>query len=323
MKSSAKSKLTGFIKSNTAGVAFVAIVIVASIIYPKFMTYKNIYNVLLQQSIIGVIAVGVTFTILVKGIDLSVSSITVLAAILAATSDMNGAPLIVSILIPLAAGLACGLLNGFLISRLDIPAFIATLATMLSIKGLAFLIHTTSPTDMLKQSPEFTSFADASLIGLPAFCVVFIVVCLVCAVFLRFSSVGRRVYAVGGNADAANMMGLGVRNIRLLAFAISGFLSGLAGMMLASRIGLPQASATSGWEMNAIAAVVLGGTLLTGGVGKISGTFFGVMIVGIISNIINLQGNLMSWIASIVTGIVLLCVMIFQALAVRNNRQLI
>lgn len=318
-----QNKVLGFpkklFKSQPTLLAFVIVVAVASIFYKPFTTYKNICNILMQISYTGIMAVGMTFVIISGGIDLSVSSTVVISAILASRASIMGYPLAVSLILPLLAGLLVGLINGTLVSRMNIPPFIATLATMLAVRGVAFLITLQSVDVIIKQDGDFRNIATINVLGLPLFSVVFLIIVVAGGLVLRYCRIGRWVYAVGGNEEAARMMGLKVKQVKFFVYGLCGTLSGVAGLLLASRTGLPQADACQGWEMDTIAAVVLGGTMLSGGQGKMSGTLFGALILGIVSNIINLEPRLSTYLGNVVTGLILLIVVIIQSITSRSR----
>jgi len=301
--------LKKFMKSQSSLVGFVVLVIIASFLHDKFFTVLNLTNMLRQASMIGLVAIGMTFVILTGGIDLSVGATVALTAMVATLSAEM--PIIIILIVPLAAGALIGLLNGVMISRLNVQAFIATLSVMLLARGLAFVISDAESVkgvfpDVMKQG------ARANFLGIPLYGIVFAVVVLIAMLVLGYTGFGKKVYAVGGNEEAAKMMGIKTKTITTLVYVICGMLSGFAGLLISLRMGSALAYTAQGWELTAIASVVIGGTLLTGGVGKVSGTFFGVMILQIIANSINLQGTLEYWYVWFVTGILLLIVILFQ-----------
>jgi ribose transport system permease protein len=298
-------------------VALVALVAAASVAYDKFLLPLNLSNILRQVSMIGLVSIGMTFAILTGGIDLSVGSIAALAAVIAA--NFSDRILLVPLLLPLVVGAAAGCLNGLIITRMRLPPFIVTLAMMLGVRGVAFIVSKGEPVRAQRLSQAFTQIARGSVLGFPNFALIFIAVLLLAIGILRYTRFGRSVYAVGGNEEAARMMGLKVDQVKIGVYLLSGLLSGAAGMLLASRLGSGQPYAASGWELTAIAGVVIGGTLLSGGVGHVLGTFYGVLILGIIANAINLQGTLPYWYANLVTAILLLVVILIQARVYRRD----
>jgi ribose transport system permease protein len=306
-----------FLRSQGALVALVVLVIAVSISYDKFLIPLNLSNILRQVSMIGLASIGMTLVILTGGIDLSVGSIAALAAVVAA--NYSDRIVLIPALFPLAIGTAVGCLNGLIITKMRLQPFIVTLATMLGTRGVAFIVSKGEPVRTQRLSESFTQIARGSVLGFPNFAIIFIATLIVSMVLLKYTSFGRRIYAVGGNEEAARMMGLNVDKVKIGVYCISGLLSGAAGMLLASRLGSGQPYAASGWELTSIAAVVIGGTLLSGGIGKVIGTFYGVLILGIIANAINLQGTLPYWYANLVTGILLLIVILIQSRMYRHG----
>lgn len=301
--------IKNFLKSQSSLIALVVLIIVASFIHDKFLTALNLTNMLRQASMIGLVSVGITFVILTGGIDLSVGAIVALSAMV--TTLAAGMPIIVILLVPIAVGAIIGLINGIMVARLKVQAFISTLSMMLFARGLAFVISDGKSVKgvfpaVIKQA------ARADIIGIPIYGLIFAVIVIIAMVVLNYTSLGKKVYAVGGNEEAAKMMGIKTESITTLVYIISGILSGLAGLLISLRMGSALAYTAQGWELTAIASVVIGGTLLTGGIGKISGTFYGVMILQVIANSINLQGTLEYWYVWFITGILLLAIILFQ-----------
>lgn len=305
------NKAKNFLSSHGAFVALLLIIVVASLAYSNFMTYTNISNVFRQISAKGIVAIGMTFVILTQGIDLSVGSSVALSGILAASFSGNHPVLMIAV--PLLAGILVGLINGFCIAKLKIAPFIVTLSLMMAVRGVVYIISDEHTMPYGKAGDELSRFVNSDVWGIPVL-TIFFLICLFAAIAVGSrTKFGRNIYAVGGNADAANLMGIPVDRVKLAAYIISGFCSSLGGLLLSARLGSGQPYVASAWEMDAIAAVAIGGTSLAGGVGKFSGTFAGVLIVGLVSNIINLQGTLSSWWQNIITGAILLAVVVIQS----------
>ena len=300
-----------FLQTQGALLALIILGVIASFAFDVFLTPLNLSNIFRQVSMIGLVSIGMTFVILTGGIDLSVGSIAAVAAVVAA--NFSDQFVLIPVFIPILIGAVIGFTNGFVITNLKIPPFIATLAMMLGARGIAFIISKGETVRAQHLSESFTQIARGYILGIPNFGIIFILFLLIAMVVLKYTSFGRRIYAIGGNEEAARMMGLNVDTEKKIVYTISGSFSAMAGMLLASRLGSGQPYAAAGWELNAIAAVVIGGTLLTGGVGKVEGTFYGVLILGIISNVINLQGTLPYWYANLVTAILLLIVILLQS----------
>jgi ribose/xylose/arabinose/galactoside ABC-type transport system permease subunit len=252
-----------------------------------------------------------TFVILTGGIDLSVGSMVALAGVLAA--NLSGKGMLLAILIPILATSLLGWINGLVITKMKIVPFVATLAMMMGIRGIAYISTGETSVRVDKLSTGFTELARGFIFGIPIPALILVFAVIIASIVLKYSSFGRHVLAVGGNEEASKMMGLNVGKIKTMTYVISGGLSGFAGVILASRLGAGQPVAGEGWEMTAIASVVLGGTLLSGGVGRFSGTFFGALIIGIITNMFNMQGNINTWWQNVLMGSLLLVVVVIQS----------
>ncbi|GAB1583758.1 ABC transporter permease [Phyllobacterium phragmitis] len=278
-------------------IAFLLLALVLSVSNEYFLTAGNISNVLLQTSINGILAIGMTFVILTRGIDLSVGSVVALAGIVSAsfattssTAGVPGAPYSAFIALPigLLVGIACGSIVGIIVSRFAVPAFVATLGMLSAARGMTLLYGGGRPVPAL--TPEFRWIGTGNILGIPMPVVLLAIVFLVSWWVLNRTRFGRYIYAAGGNPHAAVTSGINVSRLRLLVYIISGGLAGLAGMLLSARTGsaLPQAGIS--YELDAIAAVVIGGTSLSGGVGRITGTLVGALIIGVMNNGLDLMG---------------------------------
>ena len=296
---------------NGALISLLILFLAATILYKNFLHTRNITNVLRQVSMLGLVSFGMTFVILIGGIDLSVGSIVGLSAVMTAYFTRFG--ILPAVLVPIAVGLVIGLLNGVLITYARIVPFIGTLVMMIALRGFIYIFTdmTTIPVD--KAHDYFKVLGRGYFLKLPIPAWIMIATVLIFSYILKFTSFGRAVYALGGNEEAAEMMGLKVNKIKISCYVINGGMAAFAGCILASRLGAGQFVAGTGWELDSIAAVVVGGTLLTGGQGKIVNTLIGVLIFGIITNIINLNGSINSWWQVIITGLLLLFVVILQS----------
>lgn len=267
---------------------FVALCVILTFASPYFLTWRNWGDILRQTSINGILAVGMTYVILTRGIDLSVGSI------LAFTGIVSGLVVAAGHGLPLAlgAGLLCGTVlgafNGLAVAQLNVPPFVATLGMLSVARGLTYIVNDGSPVTDL--SDAYLALGNGSLgpISMPV--LIFAVVALVFWLILRYTTYGRYIYAVGGNERSAKTSGIGVRKVTFSVYVVSGALSGLAGMILSARTtsSLPQAGMS--YELDAIAAVVIGGTSLSGGQGSMVGTLFGALLIGVINNGLNLLG---------------------------------
>ena len=285
-------------------VAFIVLCLGLSLLNEYFLTSGNITNVLRQASINGILAIGLTFVILTGGIDLSVGSLLALCGILGAsavTGANPGSPA-VAVAIGVGAGLGLGMVNGVLVAHLRVPAFVATLGMLSVARGLTFISNNGMPVPNL--SPAFRQLGQGFVAGVPVPVILFALSVLLAWVALRFTIYGRYVYAVGGNERSARTSGINTRRIVFSVYAISGALAGLAGLVLAARTtsALPQAGVS--YELDAIAAVVIGGTSLTGGVGSPVGTLFGALIIAVISNGLDLMG-VSSYYQQVIKGVII------------------
>lgn len=302
-----KSKL----KNNSAMVIMIMMLILGTVLYSNFMSLMNITNVLRQVSFTGIIAAGMTFVILTGGIDLSVGSVFAFASVL--SSFLQGMPVPVIAFIIIAAGAAMGTINGSIVAYLNIAPFIVTLATMMGYRGICYLLTDGGVTRNISNE-AFSVLGRgyiAELIPLP---VVFLaIVIAVASVILKYTAYGRSVYAVGGNEEAAKMMAVNLKQIKMLVYTISGICSAIGGMLMAARMSSGEPVAGQGYEMTAISAVVLGGTLLSGGKGSMKGTVFGVIVLGLINNMMNMQGNMSVQMQNVIMGVLLLLIVIMQS----------
>lgn len=277
--------------------ALLLLCFVLALISENFLTTRNILNVLRQTSINGILAIGMTFVILTRGIDLSVGSVAALAGVVAAslaTTSSTGMvaggpyPALLAILVGLAAGMACGSVSGAIVARFGVPAFVVTLGMLSAARGLTLIYSGGRPIPNL--TDEFRWIGTGSVWGIPVPIFLLLGTFAVAHFVLTQTRFGRHVYAVGGNPHAAKVSGLPVRKIRFSVYVIAGGLAGLAGMVLAARTGsgLPQAGIA--YELDAIAAVVIGGTSLAGGVGRVTGTMIGALLIGVMNNGLDLLG---------------------------------
>lgn len=288
-------------------VAFLVLCIFLSV-FPKtsgsFFTRQNIFNVLRQISTNLFLACGMTMVIILGGIDLSVGSIIALSGCISAGCVARyNLPLPIALLMGLLVGLLVGMFNGVVISKTTIPAFIVTLATMNIAKGLAYVYTGGSPVRVVTKEWQFLG---AGYIGIfPTPVVILVIVLIITAIIMNKTKMGRHMYAVGGNQQAAEFSGIKVEKVKFFVHAFSGLMAGLAGIVLASRMYSGQPTAGDGAEMDAIAAVVVGGTSMAGGSGKIGGTIIGGLIIGVLNNGLNLL-NVNSFWQYVVKGVVIL-----------------
>lgn len=285
-------------------IAFLAICITLTFISPQFLTLSNWSIIFTQVSINALLAFGVTFVIITGGIDLSIGSIVAVAGVVAAMLARNDTfPVIVPIFGGLLTGLLFGALNGFLVTKSKIAPFIVTLGIMTIGRGLALIISKGRPISNLSDTFNFIGGGD--ILGIPFPIVVLFIVFAICSIILQKTIFGRYVYAVGGNEQAAWASGINVNQIKLAVYALCGLLSGLAGIVLTSRITTGQPNAGAGFELDAIAAAVIGGTSTSGGIGTIKGTLFGVILIGVLNNGLDLL-NVSSYYQQVVMGVIII-----------------
>lgn len=286
-------------------IGLLVIVTIITILNPSFLSLANILNVLRQVSINALIAFGMTFVILTGGIDLSVGSMLALSGAVTATLMASGVDPILSILIGLLVGVILGAINGFIISKGKVAPFIATLATMTIYRGLTLMFTDGRPVSGLGESAFFELMGRGYFFGIPVPAITMMFSFLVLYLILKKTTFGRRVYAVGGNEEASILSGIKADRIKIYVYSLTGFLSALAGIILTSRLNSAQPTAGAMYELDAIAAVVLGGTSLTGGRGWIVGTLIGALIIGVLNNGLNLLG-VSSFFQQVVKGSVIL-----------------
>lgn len=293
-----------FFGKFAAFAALILLVIIFSIICPPFRTLNNLLTVALQTSIISFIGIGVTFVIITAGIDLGIGSVIALTGVVTGLAMNAGCPSLVAILLGMLAGIICGLFNGFVISNMKLPPFIATLGTMMIARGVALYITNAAP---ITVSEPFFDLLGGTIPGtnFPVPVIIMILVALIFGFVLTKTRLGRYAYAIGSNEEAARLSGLNINRTKYMLYAISGLLAAVAGIVLASRLSTAQATAGNAYELDAIASAVIGGTSLNGGIGTIMGTMIGAFIIGVLRNGLNMLG-VSNFIQQIVIGGVLI-----------------
>ena len=283
------------------------LIVVVSLLNPTFLSPKNLMNILRQTSVNAVIAAGMTFVILIGGIDLSVGSILGISGAVCASILVSGRGVAMAVIAALLVGAVVGFLNGFVISKGKLQPFIATLATMTVLKGLTLVYTNGNPITLGSNdlAMKFGKIGGGTIFGIPTPAVIMIVVFMVCYYILHNTKMGRYTYALGSNEEATKLSGLNTDKIKIWVYTISGLLSAVAGIIITSRLYSAQPTAGSGYELDAIAAVVLGGTSLNGGKGKITGTIIGALIIGVLSNALNIL-DVSSYYQTMVKGAVIL-----------------
>jgi ribose transport system permease protein len=303
------------IASQGVLIALAALILFGWLRYDHFLGLFNISTVLRYNSMFALVALGMCFVIMTGGIDLSVGGTAALGSVVSALFSPYGT--IAGTLGGVGAGLCVGILSGFIIVRLRILPFITTLAAMLAAYGVALLLAKDESVSVSYDS-GFTNLGQNDFFNVPIPAIIAVVAYVVGWVVLNYTSAGRTVLAIGGNEDASRLMGLPVDRVKFYVYVVSGGLAGLAGVILASQFGAGQPIEGVGWELFAIASVVVGGTLLTGGVGSVGATLAGVLLLGLIFNVLNFENGL-GWISlsaywqSVIRGIFLLFVVILQS----------
>ncbi|MFF0712611.1 ABC transporter permease [Streptomyces bauhiniae] len=312
-------RVAALAQRHGALVALVILAAVASLSFDSFATGDNLGNIAISSSFLATVALGMTFVIVSGGIDLSVGSVFVLGGVLAAWGSQYGT--VVALLLPLAVCAAIGFVNGLLVARTGLAPFIVTLASMLAARGLMLAI-TDEGADTFLVDPDsvFASLGQGKLLGIGTPVWITAVLFVGGAVLLRSTRFGQRVYAVGGNEQAAALMGAPVARTKISVYTLSGLLAGLAGALNAAYLASGVTILGYGMELDAIAAVVIGGTLLTGGLGYVSGSLVGVLLLKVIQNVINQIGSLDSAYQQVVSGAFLVLVVVAQTWLARRRR---
>ena len=297
-----------YLKDNLGILCALAVMILFLYIYPTthstFLTKTNIFNVLRQNAPNLLLSCGMTMVIILGGIDLSVGSIIAMSGCFAAGAVVwGGMPEIVGLTLGVLSGLMFGLFNGAVIAWTNIPPFIVTLASMNLAKGIAYVFSGGKPIRCMTDAWKF--LGAGYVLGIPTPVWTMFIVFFLCVLFLNRTRIGRHIYAVGGNSTAAKFSGISTAKVKFTVFAISGTLAGLAGVTIASRLYSGTCTSGNAAEMDAIAAVVIGGTSMSGGSGKLGGTLIGALIIGILNNGLNLMGVNSDW-QYIIKGIVIL-----------------
>jgi len=321
-----------FAAQYAAPIFLLLLILTFSILQPNFLHPLNVMNVLRQVSISGLIAIGMTFVILTAGIDLSVGSLVALCGLVAgyvakggledrfavgAAADA-GNPVILAVLAAIAVGMAGGALQGLAITRLKVPPFVVTLGGLSAFRGAALLFSGGGPISGF--SPDYTWWGQGRVMDVPVPVIIFVAAAVLAHVVLRHTRFGLHVYAVGGNAPAARLNGIDTRRVTFLVYVIVGFACGVASFLLSARLNSAEAVAGLGLELDVIAAVVIGGTSLFGGIGSILGTVAGALLIGVLRNGLILL-NVSSFVQQIIIGVILVAAVAFDQYAAGRRRR--
>lgn len=320
---STRARLLEGVRSYGIYIVFAAIFIGMLLIKPQFRTEGNLINLLRQNAVIGIMACAMTFAIILGGLDLSVGAIAGASSVMAAwviIELVGDGPsrwyyIAAGIAAGLLLGLAVGLVNGFLIANLGVNPFVSTLGTMTIVRGLVYVW--TNATPLFGVPFSFTKVGLGTSFGIPNPFWIFLAVAVVLTILLSRARFGHYVYAIGGNEVAAAFMGINVNRIKLLVFAITGVCSAIAGIILVGQTATGQPQGALGYELTAIAAVIVGGASLSGGNGRMSGTIVGVFLLGVVSNALNLFGVSPFW-QPVATGVILVLAVAIDGLAARS-----
>lgn len=298
-------------------VALVALIVFFFAMRPDvFLTFVNVKNILFQVSILAIIAGAQTLVMVVGDFDLSVGATSSLAGAVAASLMLTGVPIWTAILVALVVGLLVGLVNGVLIAYVNLSAFVATLATMTSVVGLAYLV--TKGTTLFSLPPEFNGLGQGRLFEIPMPVYIAVVISAILWVVLRFTTIGRGWHAVGGNVEVSRLSGVNVRRARMLAFTFAGLISAVGGILLAARLGSASAVQGSDNMMFSVAAVFLGMTVIKSGRANLVGTMVGVAIIGVMSNGLNILG-VNAYVQQVVTGLIIIAAVTLSSLRTRGR----
>ncbi|GAA0097009.1 ribose ABC transporter permease [Clostridium perfringens] len=305
-----KANVKANISKYKSLIGLVLLCIVITIVTPNFLSVSNITNVFTQVSVNAIIAIGMTFVILTGGIDLSVGSTLAISGAVGASIVKSTGNVFLAIIVAAVIGIAVGLINGLLVSKGKLQAFIVTLATMTIFRGATLVFTDGTPISKLPEA--FVKIGNGKLGFMPIPVIITIIIAIIAVYALSQTRFGRYLYALGGNEDASRLSGINTDKIKTLVYVVSGFASAIAGVIITSRIGSASPNAGTGFELDAIAAVVIGGTSLAGGEGTITGT-----LIGVLNNGLNLM-NVSPFYQSIVKGLVILIAVLLDKKSRKN-----
>ncbi len=309
------------LKSQIIGIVMILLVmcVILTVSTEQFLVEDNIFSVLRQISFIAIIAIGECLVIITGGIDLSVGSIFAMSSVVATMSMVQwGVSVFVGVVIGLVVGALFGLANGLFITKLRLPPFIATLGTLSIARGLAYGVTGGYPISSLPQAFKFIGQGYIGPVPFPVVLLVFLGV--IFTIFLRKTVLGRRIYAIGGNEETARVSGIKVKNVKLIVYVLSGVMASISGMATAGRLGVAQSTAGQGYELDAIAAVIIGGASVTGGIGTVFGAIIGAAIMGVLKNGLVLLSVSAYWQQAIIGCVIILAVSMDQLRFIRKRK---
>ncbi len=309
------------IKSQIIGIVIILLVMCLALMISteQFLVEDNIFSVLRQISFIAILAIGECLVIITGGIDLSVGSVFAMSSVVGAMSMAQwGVSVFMGIIIGLVVGAVFGLANGLFITKLRLPPFIATLGTLSIARGLAYGVTGGYPISSLP--PAFKYIGQGYIGPVPFPVVLLVFFAIVFTIFLKKTVLGRRIYAIGGNEESARVSGIKVQNIKLIVYILSGVMASVAGMATAGRLGVAQSTAGQGYELDAIAAVIIGGASVTGGIGTVVGAIIGAAIMGVLKNGLVLLSVSAYWQQAIIGLVIILAVSMDQLRFIRKRQ---
>jgi ribose transport system permease protein len=311
-------KLIGFREVGVAA-ALVILVLIFAFATPVFMTPNNLLNITRQISVISLISIAMTMVIITGGIDLSVGSVIALAGIITASCLKDTQmPIPVAVIIGILVGMSTGLVNGLLVAYLNMPAFITTMGTMTVLRGLGYIYTQAYPIYDLPRSFKVLGQGYIGRIPIPT--IIFIVLAVLVYLLLRKTVFGRHIYAIGGNPEASKLAGINTKIVSLTVYVLSGFICGIAAVMQTARVGAGLPTIGEGFELDAIAAAVIGGTAMSGGSGTVLGTIIGSILLGVLSNGLSLM-DVDSYIMKVISGLVVILAVLIDQLRIMMARR--
>jgi ribose transport system permease protein len=311
------SRILTWVATNSALVAMVFLFLIGSIYVKNFLTIQNFSGIFYQYAIIGFLALGQLLVILTAGIDLSQGSLVAFTSIVVALL-MQKFGIGIAVVGGLAASTCLGLVNGFMVSRTRIPPFVVTLGMLGIARGLALVLSNAKPISVEIQS--FIDFGRSNILGIPVSAILLVIVALLLAFFLRYRKTGRYIYAIGSSEESARLSGIDVKITKLLVYSASAFLTGVGAVIWTARLNSGSPIGANGYEMESIAAVIVGGGNLFGGVGTVDGTMIGILLFGMINSVLNLVGISPYWQGTIKGVLILLAVALSQIQRLRRNK---
>ncbi|OME10908.1 ABC transporter permease [Paenibacillus odorifer] len=297
---------SGFKQKLLAFASLIILVIVFSLSSSNFFQFSNLVGILVSTAVIGVLALGATFVIITGGIDLALGTVMTFSSVMVGVIiTFWGLPVPLGIVGGILAGALCGFISGLMVAKMNIPPFIATLAIMMVTKGLSLVITGAKPI-YFNDDPIFAKIAMGKMIpGIPNTIVIFLLLGMIASIILSKTIIGRYNFALGSNEEATRLSGVNTVKWKIIIYSITGIFSGIAGILMASRLNSAQPSLGTGYELEAIAAVVIGGTSLSGGVGSILGTIIGALIMSVLTNGLQIMSVAQEW-RTVIVGVVII-----------------